>query len=32
LLSGLPRQVLRQIRLLVAPDTVLRWHRDLINS
>ena len=30
LLSGLPRQVPRQIRLLVAPDTVLRWHRDLI--
>ena len=30
LLSGVPRQVLRQIRLLVAPDTVLRWHRDLI--
>ena len=30
LLSGLPRQVRRQIRLLAAPDTVLRWHRDLI--
>jgi hypothetical protein len=30
LLSGLPRQVLRRIRLLVSPDTVLRWHRDLI--
>ncbi|RAG82087.1 integrase [Streptacidiphilus pinicola] len=30
LLSGLPRQALRRIRLLVSPDTVLRWHRDLI--
>ncbi|WP_042390277.1 integrase core domain-containing protein, partial [Streptacidiphilus melanogenes] len=30
LLSGLPRQTLRRIRLLVSPDTVLRWHRDLI--
>ncbi|MGW6151544.1 hypothetical protein ACWFRM_00070 [Streptomyces sp. NPDC055144] len=25
-----PRQVLRRLRLLVRPDTVLRWHRDLI--
>ncbi|RAG80756.1 integrase [Streptacidiphilus pinicola] len=30
LLSGTPRHVLRRIRLLVSPDTVLRWHRDLI--
>lgn len=30
LLSGLPRRTLRQLRLLVSPDTVLRWHRDLI--
>jgi putative transposase len=30
LLVPLPRQVLRQLRLLVQPDTVLRWHRDLI--
>src|ERR1700730_14396923 len=30
LLHGLPRNVLHQIRLLVRPDTVLRWHRDLI--
>ncbi|WP_239340681.1 integrase core domain-containing protein, partial [Frankia sp. CiP3] len=26
----LPRTVLRQIRLLVRPETILRWHRDLI--
>ncbi|MEU5850691.1 integrase core domain-containing protein [Saccharopolyspora shandongensis] len=30
LLHGLPRNVLRRLRLLVRPDTVLRWHRDLI--
>jgi putative transposase len=30
LLHRLPRDVLRQIRLLVRPDTVLRWHRDLV--
>jgi putative transposase len=30
LLHRLPRAVLRRIRLLVRPDTVLRWHRDLI--
>jgi hypothetical protein len=30
LLSGLPWQALRRIRLVVSPDTVLRWHRDLI--
>jgi putative transposase len=30
LLTRLPRTVLRQIRLLVRPETVLRWHRDLI--
>ncbi|RAG82086.1 integrase [Streptacidiphilus pinicola] len=30
LLSGLPRQTLRRIRLPVSPDTGLRWHRDLI--
>jgi hypothetical protein len=30
LLHRLPRDVLREIRLLVRPDTVLRWHRDLI--
>jgi transposase len=31
LLAPLPRQVLRRLRLLVRPDTVLRWHRDLMN-
>jgi hypothetical protein len=30
LLHPLPRPVLNQLRLLVRPDTVLRWHRDLI--
>src|SRR4051812_48406489 len=32
LLRRLPRQTLRRMRLLVRPDTVLRWHRDLIAS
>ncbi len=30
LLHALPHDVLRQIRLLVRPETVLCWHRDLI--
>jgi putative transposase len=30
LLHGLPRETLRRLRLLVRPDTILRWHRDLI--
>jgi putative transposase len=30
LLHRLPMEVLRRVRLLVRPDTVLRWHRDLI--
>ncbi|MDH6221783.1 integrase core domain-containing protein [Streptomyces pseudovenezuelae] len=30
LLHRLPSQVLRRVRLLVRPDTVLRWNRDLI--
>jgi transposase len=29
LLHPLPRTVLHQLRLLVRPETVLRWHRDL---
>ncbi|SDM25804.1 hypothetical protein [Nonomuraea jiangxiensis] len=29
LLTSLPREVLRRLRLLIQPDTVLRWHRDL---
>ncbi|MFE2095197.1 integrase core domain-containing protein, partial [Streptomyces sp. NPDC059460] len=30
LLHRLPRDVLRRVRLLVRPDTLLRWHRDLL--
>lgn len=30
LLQGLPPEVLRRMRLLVRPDTVLRWHRDMV--
>jgi putative transposase len=30
LLHRLPRHALRHLRLLVRPETVLRWHRDLI--
>jgi putative transposase len=30
LLHRVPIEVLRGLRLLVRPDTVLRWHRDLI--
>ncbi|MFE2719549.1 integrase core domain-containing protein [Streptomyces mirabilis] len=30
LLHRLPSEVLRRIRLMVRPDTVLRWHRDLV--
>jgi transposase len=30
LLQSLPRTVRNQLRLLVRPETVLRWHRDLI--
>jgi transposase len=30
LLHPLPRPTLQRLRLLVHPDTVLRWHRDLI--
>ena len=30
LLHSLPRQKLRQLLLLVRPDTILHWHRDLI--
>nr|WP_237693355.1 integrase core domain-containing protein [Streptomyces sp. SID2888] len=32
LLAPLPREVLRRLRLLVQPDTVLRWHRNLIKK
>jgi putative transposase len=30
LLHQLPRDALRRIRLLVRPETVLRWHRGLV--
>jgi putative transposase len=30
LLHRLPPDVLRRLRLLVRPDTVLHWHRDLL--
>jgi hypothetical protein len=30
LLVPLSRATLRRLRLLVSPDTVLRWHRDLV--
>jgi transposase len=30
LLHRLPRLTLRQLHLIVSPDTVLRWHRDLL--
>jgi hypothetical protein len=32
LLTPLPRAVLHRLQLLVRPDTVLRWHRDLMRS
>jgi len=32
LLHRLRPQALRRIRLLVCPDTVVRWHRDLIKE
>ncbi|WP_245950579.1 helix-turn-helix domain-containing protein [Saccharothrix carnea] len=30
LLHRLPTQALRRLRLLVRPETILRWHRDLL--
>ena len=30
LLHGLLRDVLKRLRLVVRPDTVLRWHRDMV--
>jgi hypothetical protein len=30
LLHRLPRPMLRQLHLIVSPDTVLRWHRELL--
>jgi len=31
LLGMLPRSTLRRLQLVMSPDTVLRWHRDLLN-
>jgi putative transposase len=31
LLHRLPRPTLRSLRLLVRPDTILKWHRDLLS-
>jgi putative transposase len=30
LLHRLPKDLLKRLHLVVRPDTVLRWHRDLI--
>src|ERR1039457_7641829 len=30
LLHRLPRHVLKRLHLVVRPDTVLRWHRDMV--
>jgi putative transposase len=30
LLHRLPRHVLKRMHLAVRPDTVLRWHRDMV--
>jgi hypothetical protein len=30
LLTPVPSAVLRRLQLIVRPDTVLRWHRDLL--
>jgi putative transposase len=30
LLHRLPRNVLKRLHLVVRPDTVLRWHRDMV--
>lgn len=30
LLHRLPRYILHRLRLLIRPETILRWHRDLI--
>src|SRR5215211_6604080 len=32
LLHRLPRPTLRRLYLIVSPDTVLRWHRDLLRT
>jgi hypothetical protein len=30
LLHTIPRPTLRQLHLIISPDTILRWHRDLL--
>ncbi|MEU4573864.1 hypothetical protein [Nonomuraea sp. NPDC023979] len=30
LLTSLPRAVLRRLRLVVRPDPILRWHREIV--
>ena len=30
LVTSLPRGTIRRLQLLVSPDTILRWHRDLL--
>src|ERR1700726_4592680 len=30
LLHQIPREVLKRLHLVVRPDTVLRWHRDML--
>ena len=30
LLHTIPRPTLRQLHLVISPDTILRWHRDLL--
>jgi putative transposase len=32
LLHRIPRPTLRQLHLIVSPDTILRWHRDLLRG
>ena len=32
LMHHLPKVRLRRLQLIVSPDTLLRWHRDLIRS
>jgi putative transposase len=32
LLAPLPREILRRMRLPIQPDTVQRWHRDLMKQ
>jgi len=31
LIGTLPRKTLRRLQLVMSPDTILRWHRDLLS-